>query len=352
MNFFNLDCHISVISDLKDIFEKLGHSVTSWSISGHNWVLNKTTDNVDIVNSSSWHRIDEELCNKFFERYKDELSKYDAFICTYPPSFSMLYEKFNKPILLHIPIRYEVPFQSNKLKWENFNDYLRNKIDGKLIIPVANSVYDKKYFEFFVNKDCSYIPSLCEYTNTKWSPEIDKFLFYSQLNINLDSNIIVSKKSLGRYQWSDLTKYKGIIMIPYNCSVMSIFEYYTSNIPLFCPSINFMKELYTKFGHSVLSQLSWNQVYSMKSGSIIDCNRENDPNDYKNIEVMFKWVEHCDFYSSDWMPYITYFDSFEDLNLKLSSVNLNEISKKMESFNISRKEKIYRMWEEKINSIL
>ena len=186
----------------------------------------------------------------------------------------------------------------------------------------------------------------------KWSPEIDKFLFYSQLNINLDSNIIVSKKSLGRYQWSDLTKYKGIIMIPYNCSVMSIFEYYTSNIPLFCPSINFMKELYTKFGHSVLSQLSWNQVYSMKSGSIIDCNRENDPNDYKNIEVMFKWVEHCDFYSSDWMPYITYFDSFEDLNLKLSSVNLNEISKKMESFNISRKEKIYRMWEEKINSIL
>jgi hypothetical protein len=351
MKFFNLDCHISVISDLKKIFEDLGHTVTSWSISGHNWILNKKADNVDIINSSSWHKLDEELCNKFYERYKDELSEYDAFICTYPPSFSMLYEKFNKPVLLHIPIRYEVPFQNSTSKWEQFNLFLRNKIDKKLIIPVANSIYDKKYFEFFVDRECDYIPSICEYTNTTWSPKNEQFLFYSLLNINFDKNIIVNKKSLGKYQWSDLTKYKGIIMIPYNCSTMSIFEYYTSNIPLFCPSKNFMKELYTNYSHSVLSQLTWNQTFSFKPGSVINCERKNDPNDFTNVNTMFNWINHSDFYNEEWMPYITYFDSFSDLFEKLNYVNLNEISEKMKNFNTIRREKIYKMWKEKIDSI-
>jgi azurin len=50
MNFFNLDCHISVIADIKQIFENLGHSVTSWSVSGHNWVFGRTPDVVEVIN--------------------------------------------------------------------------------------------------------------------------------------------------------------------------------------------------------------------------------------------------------------------------------------------------------------
>ena len=79
MRIFNLDCHISVIADLKQIFENLDHDVTSWSISGHNWVFGKESKKVDIINPSSWMSLDKDMCDRFYERYKDELSEYDIF---------------------------------------------------------------------------------------------------------------------------------------------------------------------------------------------------------------------------------------------------------------------------------
>lgn len=129
MRLFNLDCHISVIADLSKIFSELGHEVVSWSISGHNFVFNRDSKSVDIINQDTWRQLDEKMCDDFYERYKDELSDYDGFICTYPLTFSMLYRKFKKPIILHIPIRYEVPFHNNKDMWNKFNDYLRDGID-------------------------------------------------------------------------------------------------------------------------------------------------------------------------------------------------------------------------------
>ena len=351
MKIFNLDCHISVIADLKQIFENLEHEVTSWSISGHNWVFGKESKNVDVINPSTWMSLDKDMCDRFYDRYKDELSGYDAFLCTYPPSFSMLYDKFNKPVILHIPIRYEVPFHNDRIKWNEFNQYLRDGIDSGRIIPVANSEYDKRYFEFFVERECSLIPSLCEYTNTDWNPTIDKFLYSTRLPINFNNPSIVSKESLGRYKWEDISSYKGIIIIPYNCSTMSIFEYYTSNIPIFCPSKSFMKELYRSHGDFVLTELTWNRTFRLKPGSVIDCDRESDPNMYNNFDIMNKWIDHSDFYNEEWSPYIIYFDNFEDLFSKLENTDLVDVNTKMKSFNKLRKEMIYNKWSEKLNSI-
>lgn len=351
MNFFNLDCHVSVIADIKKIFQDLDHSVDSWSISGHNWVFNREHSKVDIVNQNTWRNLDQDMCNKFYERYKDELSKYDGFICTYPPAFSMIYEKFKKPIIIQVPIRYEVPFQRNLENWNKFNEYLRNGIDSGMIVVVANSEYDKRYFEFFVKRECKLIPSICEYSNSDWNPIIDKFLYSSRLPINFGTGNIVDKSSLVKYDWQDIANYKGIIIIPYNCSTMSIFEYYTSNIPIFCPSKKLMKELYSNYSNYVLSELTWNQTFKIPPGSIIDCDRSNDPNDYSNLDIMSKWIDYSDFYNTEWMPYIIYFDTFEELSLKLNYTDLNETSNNMKKFNVIRKDKIYKEWKKIISSL-
>ena len=60
MHFFNLDLHIAVVADLQQIFRSLGHRVTSWSLSGHNWVFGRSADRVEIVNQKSWPNIDRE----------------------------------------------------------------------------------------------------------------------------------------------------------------------------------------------------------------------------------------------------------------------------------------------------
>jgi hypothetical protein len=351
MKLFNLDCHISVIADLKKIFEDLGNEVTSWSLSGHNWVFDKNPTQVDIINQNTWRNLNKKMCDKFYERYKDELSEYDGFICTYPPAFSMIYEKFNKPIILQIPIRYEIPFNSNPNKWNEFNEYLRKGIDSGIIIPVANSEYDKKYFEFFIGRNCNLIPSICEYTNTKWNPTKNQFLYSSRLPITFKTDIIVNKDDLGRYKWEDISNYKGVIIIPYNCSTMSIFEYYTSGIPIFCPSKSFMKELYIKYGYYVLSELTWNKTFGLSPGSSINCDSSMDPNKYDDSEIMSRWIEYSDFYNEEWMPHIVYFDSMDELFQKLLNTNLSEIHTKMMDFNKIRKEKIYNLWKKTLEKI-
>ena len=61
---FNLDLHISVIQDFKNIMQTLFGSkidITNWSISGHNWVFGKTTDAVDVINQSTWKYINLEM---------------------------------------------------------------------------------------------------------------------------------------------------------------------------------------------------------------------------------------------------------------------------------------------------
>jgi hypothetical protein len=351
MKLFNLDCHISVIADLKNIFTELGHEVVSWSISGHNFVFDRDPSKVDVINQQTWWNLDDKMADEFYERYKDELSEFDAFICTYPLTFAKLYEKFKKPIILHVPIRYEVPFHNDKQKWEDFNEYLRNGIDQGLIIPVANSEYDKRYFEFFVGRECKFIPNVCEYTNTKWDPIKDKFLYSSRLPANLDPTKIVNKDTLGRYKWDDLSTFKGIIVIPYTCSTMSIFEHYTANIPLFFPSKKYIMELYQSFGQVVLSELTWNRIFQLSPGSIIECDRSNDPNAYNNLEIMDRWIDYSDFYNQDSMPHIVYFDSVEDLLQKLETTNLSEVSEKMSSFNELKRVKVYDEWNKILNSL-
>lgn len=112
-----------------------------------------------------------------------------------------------------------------------------------------------------------------------------------------------------------------------------------------------MVELYSNYNHLVLSELTWNKTFNLPESSIIDCDRNMDPNSYNNIDIMSKWIEYSDFYNENWMPHITYFDSFEDLQSKLMTTNLIEISGLMSEFNKIRKEKIYNLWDKKIKSI-
>ena len=348
MKFFNLDLHISVISDIKYIFEKLGHQVDNWSISGHSHIMGWQQKNLKHINQNTWRNIDEDLIEKFYNFYKEELSEYDGFIVTHTPCFSLLYEKFDKPIITVASTRYEDPFSKNLSGWKDFNSYLKNNIDGGKIIPVANNKYDKKYTELFTERDWQHIPSLCEYTSSKYTGQKKQFIFSSKLRINTSyiENLLEKNYALGQnYKWQDLADYSGIVNIPYNASTMSLFEQYTCNIPLFFPSHKFLSQLReTFFRNGVLSELSWNQVHGLESKSLI-LKEGQDPNNFLDNEVMMEWVRLADYYDQDNMPFIQYFDSFEDLKSLLQNVDLDVISKNMKKHNSFRKEMVYDKWK-------
>jgi len=349
MRFFNFDLHISVIEDVKHIFKALGHEVDSCCISGHHFVFNNKTEPLDIVNQYNWQQLTPEMCDAFYERYKDEFKDYDGFIVTYPPAFSLLFEKFNKPIIIYAPIRYETPFTKNPtlLKW--FNDFLKRGIDSKQIILVANSVYEQKYCEFFLDRPCSYITNWCDYGDTypKWTGTDPRFLLFNDSNIKIESSRIQDRHTLQKpYKWETIEAYKGIIHIPYNISTMSTYEQYTANTPLFFPSQSFLLEM-MQGDTNVLCGLTWNQYHNLPPAE------GDNPNNYKDINVLKKWLPLAEYYNQESMPYITYFDSFNHFveMIKNEQVDFADISDKMKAHNIVKKHKIHNDWKELLDKI-
>lgn len=320
MKFFNIDLHISVIEDIKTIFSDLGHQVDSWSLSEHNWVFDRSSSNIDIINKHTWRNIDQSMCDQFYQRYKNELLGYDGFIVTHTPVFSLLFEKFNKPIICIASTRYEQPFSNNEEKWSWLNNKLSSMIDAGQIIPIANNKYDKIYCEFFLQKRFVHIPSLCKYTNEKYTGQKDPIVSGRSI-INGYNHI----SSIGRFLWKDLYSHKAIIHVPYNVSIMSIFEQYTANVPLFFPTI--------KFGKTITGYLS--EIFF--NPNIINS---------KNIAKLIhdKVLSLADFYDQEWMPFVQYYSSIEDLNNKISMIDLFDISKSMQKSNSIREEKIKELW--------
>lgn len=326
MKFFNLDLHISVIEDIKTILERQGHTVVSKSISGHNWVFNREPAEVDIVNQETWQHLNQDMADAFYERYKDELSEYDGFIVTYPPTFAILFEKFDKPIIAVAATRYEAPFSSSDAMWAWANRKLIDMIDRGQLIAVANNKYDKHYCEYFLQREWKHIPSLCDYTEAKYTGTKDKSIVSGRSSLASPSLLHITQ--IGRHTWEDLYSYKSIVHIPYNASLMSIFEQYTANVPLVFPSKElavqiptFMKEAF--FPGTKLSQREFEYFGS-----------------YDRLAL-------ADFYDEEWMPHLLYFNNFQELEGIVTS-DLTETSNKMKDFNLERKSKIEKLWEETV----
>jgi len=341
VKFFNIDLHVSVIRDLKIIFENLGHTIDTLSLSGHNWVFaNETIERPEIINETNWFHLEEQLLDKFYLYYKDKLDKYDGFIVTHTPILAKFYEKFNKPIIVVASTRYEHPFTDDYLSWKSVNDFF---FTNKNLILTSNNLFDKKYCELFIDREFKLIESICSYTNAQYKPLKDKGVVYSKFNLPTLHNYI-HKNKLNRVSWEHLYSYKCIAHFPYNVSTMSIFEQYYANVPLLFPSKRYTKELMQN-NSPLYSELSYRKMKGLPPKSLF--NLENDPNNY-NVENILKWIEYSDFYR---FKNILYFDSIQDLENKFYQINFDLVSFSMKQENIERYETVQKNWDEILRKI-
>jgi len=329
MKFFNIDFHISVVADLQHIFTNLGHQFDDWCLSGHHWVLNKKKMDIPLLNG--WEKIiDKQLWNDFADTYP-ELEKYDAFVCTYPPVFAMLYNNFNKPIIIHIPIRYEHPFTQNRKNWEIWNQWLRDNMDSGKVIVACNSKFEKFYFESYVGREAYYIPNLCEYTNMHYCPEKQPMVYHNNsLGMHFDN-----RRTVGTYKWNDLAKRRSLIHYPYQVSTMSIFEQYTANIPLIFPSKEF-----THNHPDMLHQVLWSKT-------------THQPADPPNCKVDWEkdWLDNvwlADYYQ--W-PHIQYYDSIQHCMQIAGNMDESAVYHGMKEENFERHKYVYDTWQKIISDI-
>lgn len=315
MRFFNIDCHISVVADIKNIFESLGHKVESWSLSGHRWVMNLPECKSPVITSSNWKNLDEKMAENFYATHKDNLDKYDAFICAYPPCFLKLFEKFNKPIIVISATRYDYPFTNNPAKLRWLEDSLKN---NKNIIKIANNQFDQKYCEHFLGNKWERIPSLCDYTNAKYNPILSQSVLFSKFDIQRDKKII-HQNELGRYTWKHLYSHDSIVHIPYNVSTMSIFEQYQAGVPLNFPSLDFALKLINS-GAPVFSEIVF-------------------PNNLPDRQAL-------NFLNKDWLKYSDFYNGTIKCNYFDSSLKIENKFK-----NPSNRDTIYEKWKTLLSTL-
>ncbi|MBX2867327.1 MAG: class I SAM-dependent methyltransferase [Acidiferrobacterales bacterium] len=339
MKLFNLDQHISVIADVKNIFQRLypNIEITSWCFSRHTWATNVQRVSPDVINEDTVNGFKPEMVKAFQDRYDSFLRQFDGFIVTFPPVFTLLFEKYQKPIFLVNAIRYEHPF------YFHYNHHYRDSLEERLkhmqsrgqLIAVSNNRADRDYLKLGADVDSVHIPSLCLYTNASYQPQQQEHVYRSRVPLKKLPNFI-SIKSLGRHSWQHLYSYQGIVHLPYEISTMSIFEQYSANIPLFFPRKPHLKNLIRT------EKIPFNGAMS----------REHYPDRLDQAlgdNWVDYWIDRADYYDQENMKYISYFSSISDLAYLFKHTDHALISQKMQVWNRSRQSDALEKWRSLIH---
>ena len=331
VKLFNLDLHVSVIEDVKYIFKNIygdNVEITNWSISGHNWIFNKDTPEVIGITNATWMNFNQDMINKFQTAYDEYLSKFDGFIVTHTPVFSMLFEKYNKPIICINSCRFDQPFCRLRNSTEQvFLTALERMVQSKQLTIISNNKADSLYLYTATKIISHVIPSLCLYTEAPHKPVNMGFIIYGKKNIFPEHPLLIERPT--KYSWKDLHSYQGIVHVPYEMSTMSIFEQFIAGVPHFFPTKEFYKTCLLNDTMTFISTYN------------------NDKKEITETEID-AWLNQADFYT---LPYINYYNSFEDLIETLeANFEDNEYERRIEWIN-NHKSSILGMWQQILEKI-
>ena len=297
MKLFNMDLHISVIGDFKSL--GLDVEVTDWCLSDHAHIMKRTKDNPSHINPTTWLDLNPQMIQEFQKTYDSFLQTFDGFIVGHPNVFAMVFEKYNKPIILINTCRYDMPFcfkrETNYIG--AYHECLYRLLNKGLLYTISNNRADQLY----MGKGCGIkpeyvVPSLCLYTNMKYTPTKSTFLLYSG---SLTHPLVSPKPS--NFEWKDIGEFRGVIHFPYEAGLtMSMFEHFTAGMPMFLPSKAYWK------AHPNI------QSASAYWGS-------NPPSTLSEFKDDQYWIENSCMWDTFASPNTVIFDSIEDLIFKLET---------------------------------
>lgn len=317
---FNLDLHTSVVADIRQGLAPEDISLTSWSLSGHNYVTRRlftAPDPVSVVNARSWRELDVNQIDRFQDKYGRYLRSFDGFLVTHTPSFAQLFTGLGKPCLVVASTRYEAPYTARPDAWSALNTFIRQELQASRMILVANNLADAAYCEFHLGVHVKCVPSVCDYTQIVWNGDpsvkvisaMDPTLT-SLIRTTLGSEWLPWDSVLHRhYRWQQLASLGEVVVVPYNISTMTLFELATAGIPVSVPSSRLLKEWF--HAHSgVLSQLTWYQVEGVTPPK-----DEENPANSDRSDFLDWWIARADFMQRNVMPNVRIFDDVSELQV-------------------------------------
>jgi hypothetical protein len=346
---FDLDLHVSVIADVRTQLDRLGLSLVDWTLSGHSWVAGRERDPVAIVNDRTWFSFGPRMARRFRRVYGSYLRSFRGFAATYPPAFALLYEGLGKPTVAVAATRYEWPFTHYAPSWDWLDDGLRRGVADGWLTLAANNRADADYLHNYTGLTAVHIPSACTYTGLTYTGRRAEVVVCAGADLaaavvdELAHEAVPLRAALGaRYSQAELYDHRALVFIPYNVSIMALFEHYTACAPIYVPDRAFLKRLMKEHPQHVLSELSFTQVTRQppapRPGAV-------DLNDVHDEQVVDWYLDRADFYDLEWMPRIRSFESWKHLDELLATDDPREISAGMERDRPERLARIESLWD-------
>ena len=309
------------------------------------------------VSTNAFATLKDNMIRENFAYYKNdaEFKDVDFVICSFYPSLCEEFIPLNKTIIFNPTHRYNLA-RCTREKWEKLNKNLYTLRDKSKLILSSMSKYDAEYTGYFTGmfgyrlyayggyyaKNVEFNPIRSEIligpTNT--GSEINKFIqelrkYSADKSLDFKFNHI--RELYSRYTLSQLANHRAIILFPYSVMSYSITDFYISKIPIFVPSSKIWKTINDRTIR-----------YAPYCGKVPDIEPHNttlhtySPNEEEdNQEAYQYWVKYSDYYQ--W-PYVTVYESVEDLFNKLASSNFTQISDNMKKFNVIREADLLDNW--------
>ncbi|CAF1363049.1 unnamed protein product [Adineta ricciae] len=338
------DYHISPVHDIKDQFKAFDVYFIDKSLSGACSQTDSCAKDLKVLTPDNGIAPSPAIRQQFYEAYKNdvEMNQVKIFMCFHSVAMCELFMPFNRTIIIVSSTRYEFG-RHGKEDWQLLNQNLQKIASNPKNVIAGNNLYDAEYIRYFTGIQTIVLPSLCAYTQASYSrlnkkpfiiTRIEKKSFSVLFKMNLTNALRPLKTSItvahlrehykGHYSYRHLAQHPGIIYVPYQVSVMSLFEQYRMNIPLFFPSLDLLTQWHFKY--RLLAERAWDGLSEKyKNASLISGVLSPDipdPNNELDMNAIRYWLNFSDFYQ--W-PHITYYESTNDLAEKLVNANLDEI---------------------------
>ena len=145
-------------------------------------------------------------------------------------------------------------------------------------------------------------------------------------------------------------QYKSVIFIPYQTSLMTFFELYRQDIPMFAPSVKLLIAWHKEYKILKDRIYGWPKRLTQKIALFTgkDAEEMPDPNSDKDESLEF-WFPYSDIYVYE---HITYFDSWDHLLELIDSTDLAQISRQMAEFNAYERDAISLQWDELYSDLI
>ena len=379
--FWSTDFHIAPIADVRDVFRSLCdahglcHTVEEHSFSGacaktFGGRASSCARGLRVINKGNAFDLCEPgrrgphaLRRAFFDAYRgpgSALQHVDAFVCNHPPALCELYMPFNKSIVVVASVNLEFG-RENRRRWREWLRSLRAIAADPRNVVAANNLYDAEYIRYYAGVQAEYVPSFCGYVSAfRYAPRAGKPVLlarnhnnpaklYAQLHAAAAAErptdrvgggvsrtfgaaplrfVRTEDAYPGGFEYAQLAAHPAVVVVPYTKSVMSLFELYRMNVPLFAPSLALLVEW--EMAHAVMAE----RVYWSAAPRPAEL-KANDtatpyPNGRKSRKALTYWLALSDVYA---LPNITYFDSWEHLLVLLRAADLPAISAAMAKAN-------------------